>query len=265
MAVHDLWIRDVLTIYGSLIFGTVFIYYIVKLKWSKFTNYIYRSHLLGFETECAELMVSYKKRLLEPLNNIISKDPVLKAKNCIRLLEIGVKTGQNIPFYPDETHFIGVDCNHKLEEYLTRNGPLWQFAHIFIEKIIVGDGTQLKQIPTGYVDAVVTIRSLCSISPVADTLQEIKRILVLDGQYFFLEHIPHRKGTLTRWLQELLTKTKIWPTLFGDCRLDSNPLKEIKTTGFRKVKWDTFKLQGDVTQSYRLNLTCYHMMGIAKK
>ncbi|XP_074102862.1 thiol S-methyltransferase TMT1B-like [Cotesia typhae] len=266
MATCDIWIRNIISIYGLLLIIMLIIYYFVNSKWCKLTNYIYRSHLLGFESECAEVAVPYKRRLFESLNNLESYDKFLRFNNCIRVLEIGVKTGQNIQFYPNGTHLIGVDWNYKLKEYLTESDHAWQFSHIEIEKLIIGDGSCLiKDIPNNYLDAVVTTRSLCSVSSVPEVLKEIRRVLAPGGVYLFLEHIPDTKDALTRWLQGFLTKTKIWPSLFGDCRLDSNPLKFIQSANFKSVEWEKIKLRGYVSQPYRLNLTCYHIMGTARK
>ncbi|XP_057325497.1 thiol S-methyltransferase TMT1B-like isoform X2 [Microplitis mediator] len=265
MAACDISIRNIISIYGSLIIIILLVYYFIHSKWCKLTNYIYRLHLVGFESECAEVAVTYKKRLFESLNEIQSSDKILRFNNCIRVLEIGVKIGQNIQFYPNGTHLIGVDWNYKLKEYLTESDQAWQFSHIIIEKIIIGDGSYLKDIPDNYVDAVVTTRSLCSVASVPDVLCEIHRVLAPGGIYLFFEHIPDEKDALTRWLQGFLTKTKIWPSLFGDCRLDSNPLECIQSANFKSVVWEIIKLRGYVSHPYRLNLTCYHIMGTAKK
>ena len=86
-------------------------------------------------------------------------------------------TGENIQFYPDSTRLIGVDRNLRLPEYLTKGNRSWQFSHIIIERLIVGDGSCLREVPTGYVDAVVTTRSLCSVISLQSTLREIHRVL----------------------------------------------------------------------------------------
>ncbi|XP_011303282.1 methyltransferase-like protein 7A [Fopius arisanus] len=265
MGTSDLWIKDILTVYGSTLLTILIIVYIINWRWTKFVKNIYRLHLMGFETECAELAVNYKERLFAPLNEAFSNDEILKVEGAIRLLEIGVKTGENFHFYPDKTHLICVDWNYKLEDYLTKSDRAWQFSHIKFEKLIIGDGTSLKEIPSNYVDAVVTVRSLCSCSSVRETLGEIRRVLAPGGKYFFLEHIPEQEETFTHWFQWFLTKSKIYPSLFGDCRLDSSPLNDINTAGFSKISCESIILKGYVTHPYHLYLTRNHIMGIASK
>lgn len=85
--------------------------------------------------------------------------------------------GDNLPFYPQGTNFVGVDWNTKLPNYLINSDRSWQFDHLTFERFIIGDGSDLKKVATGYVDAVVTTRSLCSSKSMRKTLQEIRRVL----------------------------------------------------------------------------------------
>ncbi|OAD53556.1 Methyltransferase-like protein 7B [Eufriesea mexicana] len=170
---------------------------------------------------------------------------------------------ENIQFYPDGTHFIGVDRNLRLAEYLIKGNRSWQFSHIIIEHLIVGDGSSLKEIPTGHVDIVVTTRSLCSMTSLKSTLREIHRVLTPGGRYLFIEHIPENEGTFIRWLQKMLSQTRIWPSLYGGCHLDIHPIVDIKNTGFNHVTWDTFTLEGYVSQTFHLILSRQHVLGVA--
>ncbi|XP_015601578.1 methyltransferase-like protein 7A [Cephus cinctus] len=265
MSAKDLWIRDLITIYGSILIVTsVLIFWITK-KWSKFCENLYRSYLLGFEMECAELAGSHKKRLFKNLRYTESKDEILKIMGKVRILEIGVKTGNNIQYYPDGTHLICVDWNRKLGDYLINGERSYEFSHITIERLMIGDGSSLKGIPSGCVDVVVTTRSLCSTRSVRSTLREIYRVLAPGGTYLFFEHTMENDKTFIRWLQKILTKTGIWPALFGGCRLDSNPIKDIEKTGFQEVAWNPITLQGYVSQGFHLTLTRRHVVGTAKR
>ncbi|EZA53390.1 Methyltransferase-like protein 7A [Ooceraea biroi] len=234
-------------------------------KWPGLRKDIYKAHLLGFEIECAELASPYKEHLFKALQYIVSNDEMLRSMGSIRILEIGVKTGENIQFYPEGTHLIGVDWNVKLGEYLVKGHRSWQFSHVIIERLIVGDGSSLKEVPTGCVDVVVTTRSLCSVRSIRSTLQEIRRVLTPGGKYIFVEHVPEKKGTCKRWLQIALTRTGIWPSLFGDCRLDADCVAEIENAGFEKVSWTFLALEGYVSHSFHLSLSKQHVFGIATR
>lgn len=168
---------------------------------------------------------------------------------------------------------------------------------MIIERLIIGDGSSLKEVPTGCVDVVVTTRSLCSVKSVRSVLQEIRRVLapvrlyltrtfilyipnlyryllsdklriffyMQGGKYIFVEHVPEKKGTFIRWLQIALTRTGIWPSLFGDCRLDADCIAEIENAGFEKVSWTFLALEGYVSHSFHLSLSKQHVFGIATR
>lgn len=96
MAAVDLWIRDMITAYGSVLIILPVIIFALDWLWTKLAKSIYRLHLVGFEAESADLAQSYKRQLFAPLNVAYSNDQVLRSLNVIRVLEIGVKTGRSI-------------------------------------------------------------------------------------------------------------------------------------------------------------------------
>lgn len=63
----------------------------------------------------------------------------------------------NIQFYPDDIHFIGVDWNVGLAEYLNDENHFMEFGHINVKHLIIGYSSNLKQINSGTVDVVVSI------------------------------------------------------------------------------------------------------------
>lgn len=91
--------------------------------------------------------------------------------------DVRIFIGENIQFYPEGTHLIGVDWNVKLGEYLVKGNRSCEFSHVIIERLIMGDGSSLKEVITGCIDVVVTTRSLCSVKSIQSTLQEIRRVL----------------------------------------------------------------------------------------
>lgn len=85
------------------------------------------------------------------------------------------------------------------------------------------------------------------------------------GKYIFVEHVPEKEGTFVRWLQIALTRTSIWPSLFGNCRLDADCVAEIENTGFEKVSWTSLALEGYVSHPLHLFLSRQHVFGIATR
>lgn len=93
MSTTDLWMRDIVTYYGSVLFGFMIVAWILARQWNRFKEHLFRTYLLSFEAECADLAAPYKKQLFEPLRKIESNDEILRSIGRIRILEIGVKTG----------------------------------------------------------------------------------------------------------------------------------------------------------------------------
>lgn len=95
MSNYDLWVRDILASYGviTMIISCITIWIIQK--WPTWRKNIYKTHLLGFEMEYAELASPYKEHLFKTLQCMVSNDEMLRSMGCIRILEIGIKTGVN--------------------------------------------------------------------------------------------------------------------------------------------------------------------------
>lgn len=110
--------------------------------------------------------------------------------------KIIIFTGENIKFYPNGTKLIGVDWNSKLPEYLKKSDRAWEFSHVTLDKLIIGDGSRLRGIADNSVDAVVSVRSLCSTSSVSNTLEEIRRVLVPVNNVLLLSHNFYNRSKL---------------------------------------------------------------------
>lgn len=95
MSNNDLWVRDILASYGVIVMITLCIVIWAIRKWPTLRKDIYKTHLLGFEMEFAELASPYKEHLFKALQYIVSNDEMLRSMGSIRILEIGVKTGMN--------------------------------------------------------------------------------------------------------------------------------------------------------------------------
>lgn len=91
----DVWMRDILASYGVIASITLCTVIWMIQKWLTLRKDTYRTHLLGFEMECAELASPYKEHLFKALQYIVSNDEMLRSMSSIRILEIGVKTGTN--------------------------------------------------------------------------------------------------------------------------------------------------------------------------
>jgi demethylmenaquinone methyltransferase/2-methoxy-6-polyprenyl-1,4-benzoquinol methylase len=100
-----------------------------------------------------------------------------------RVLDLGIGTGKNIPYYPDECEVVGVDISdmmlsHAKEKAAHKNNiSLFQMD---AEKLAFKDDS---------FDCVITTFVLCSIPDPIAALKEMKRVCKPDGVVVNLEHM----------------------------------------------------------------------------
>ncbi len=102
----------------------------------------------------------------------------------MKILEIGIGTGKNIPYYPDETNVFGVDIAKKM---LDR-------AKIKVEKenknvYLLNMDVQHLAFKNRSFDMVFTTFAFCSVFDPIKGLKEIRRILKPSGKLYMLEHV----------------------------------------------------------------------------
>jgi ubiquinone/menaquinone biosynthesis C-methylase UbiE len=85
-------------------------------------------------------------------------------------------SGANLKFFPSGSQLIMVDINNSLIDKLRKNLEL--FPELHLEKLLMTDAADMKDIPDNSVDAVISQYVLCSIKNVSGVLKEVKRVLV---------------------------------------------------------------------------------------
>jgi ubiquinone/menaquinone biosynthesis C-methylase UbiE len=154
-----------------------------------------------------------------------------------RVLEIGIGSGLNLPFYGrNVTQIVGLEPSPKLldmaEETARRTSmPL---------ELIEGTAEAIP-IENQSIDTVVTTWTMCSIPNVEHALQEVRRVLRPGGRLLFVEHgrapEPH-----IRWWQDHLTPA--WKRISGGCHLNRAIGQLIGNAGFRFERLDNSYMRG---------------------
>lgn len=204
-----------------------------------------------------------KKDLFSSLASVVSHDPELRKDKRIKILEIGVGTGVNFSHYPDGTHLVVVDPNPHFIKYYNANRK--NFPKINSEDIIVTTGEKMGAVQDGSVDVVVMTLVLCSVSETEKIMQEILRILVPGGKFYFLEHIREFDAEKYFWrqkIQDFLTASRLWPFLFDGCCLNRDMLSCIESSGFSKVDGERF--YAPISNVF-FHLIKPHLKGVAEK
>lgn len=153
-----------------------------------------------------------------------------------RVLEVGMGTGANLPFYPAsyrtgegggltaaEPQLVGVDLSPRS---LARARARAAAAGMPLA-VAPMDAARLE-LPDNAFDTVVSTFTLCTLARPADALAEFHRVLHPRGQLLLVEHV--RLGGLG-WLQDLLTPlTRAW---YG-CHLGRDTLALLAAGPFRR-------------------------------
>ncbi|XP_054505235.1 thiol S-methyltransferase TMT1A [Agelaius tricolor] len=150
----------------------------------------------------------------------------------LRLLEIGTGSGSNFQFYPAGCRVTCSDINPNFQEGLSRN--MKKNQHLHYEQFLVAAGEDLRQVPSGSVDAVVCTLVLCSVHSVSSTLREVLRVLRPGGAFYFLEHVAAEHSSWTYFWQQVCYPT--WKLVFAGCCLTRELWKNLEEAKFSELK-----------------------------
>ncbi len=155
-----------------------------------------------------------------------------------RVLEIGIGTGLNLPFYdPDKVErVIGLDPGEgMLAKAGARIGALpfpVQFVALEGENIPLDRDT---------IDTIVVTYTLCTIPDVMSALAGMRRVVRPAGQLLFCEHGKAPDKSVRRWQDGL---NPLWKRISGGCNLNRDIPALLRASGFNITALDTMYLPG---------------------
>ena len=173
----------------------------------------------------------YEKYLLPKILNTVMKSPDLteiRAKLIPEatgnVLEVGIGSGLNLPFYEGNVNVVGLDPSVELQVYARevaeRSGVDVDFLSHRGEEIPCEDN---------YFDSVVITWTLCSIPDPVQALQEIRRVLKPSGKMIFAEHGLSPDASVAKWQARI---NPIWKVVGGGCNLNRKIDELIVQAGF---------------------------------
>jgi len=155
-----------------------------------------------------------------------------------RILEVGVGTGKNIPYYPKGAHVVAIDLSPRMLER-ARLVAKREEADVELHEM---DVEQLK-FPAGSFDAAVATFVFCSVPLPVAGLREIRRVLHPQGHLHLLEHVLSQKAGLR---QAMHLANPVAVRMMG-ANIDRETRRNIEAAGFaieeeRDLWLDVFKL-----------------------
>jgi ubiquinone/menaquinone biosynthesis C-methylase UbiE len=163
---------------------------------------------------------------------------------CGRVLEIGIGSGLNLPFYsPDVKQVYGVDPSLELQRMAGKRASAARFEVEFFTQ----SAEQQLPLEDSSVDTVVMTWTLCSIPHPALALAQMKRVLKASGRLIFIEHGRASSPGVARWQDRI---TPVWKRIGGGCHLDRKIDELITTAGFQISELKNFYLPGPKPMTY---------------
>lgn len=155
---------------------------------------------------------------------------------CGHVLELGVGSGLNLPFYDPRlvSSLAGIDPSRALLQRAHVAGQ----ACAFPVRLIEGSAEALPMADHS-VDTVLTTYSLCTIPDVQAALAEAMRVLKPGGHLLFLEHGLAEEAGLARFQRFL---NPIWKPCAGGCHLTRTPDQLIMGAGFSLSRLERYFL-----------------------
>ena len=180
-----------------------------------------------------EMKKFYEKYVLPKIINcacgtkpiLIQRQKIVPSASGV-ILEIGVGSGVNIPYYSNSNvkKLIGLDLQQ----------DNWDQAYKIAKKsdisidLLQGDGEELP-IPNNSIDTVLITYTMCTIPNVQRSLAEIKRVLKREGKLLFCEHGLAPDKNVQKWQNKL---NHIWKKCLGGCNLNRNIPELVLKSGF---------------------------------
>jgi SAM-dependent methyltransferase len=154
-----------------------------------------------------------------------------------RVLEIGVGSGLNLPFYRSSVQeVLALEPSPRLVSMARGVSHQAKTPVSFLE-------ASAEAIPLDQhcVDTIVTTWTMCSIPHAATALAEMRRVLRPGGKLLFVEH-GQAPDARVRWWQDRLTP--VWKCCSGGCHLNRPIRSMIEGAGFGIDRIETGYIPG---------------------
>lgn len=146
------------------------------------------------------------------------------------VLEVGIGSGLNIPFYDAAkvTKVIGLDPSPELNEMAEKVVAKTAAENGLAVDITLGSAEDMP-FPDDHFDSVVITYTLCTIADAAAANLEIRRVLKPGGKLIFCEHGLAPDAGVAKWQDRI---DPIWGKIAGGCHLNRDIPELITGAGF---------------------------------
>ena len=175
----------------------------------------------------------YERHVLpKVLDACCSTKPVNYQRNKIvphakgKILEIGIGSGINIPFYnkANVEKIYGLDPSEELNNIAQKKAIN---NNLKIDFLL--NGAEEIPLPSNSMDTILITYTLCTIQDLESSLKEIRRVMKDDAVMLFCEHGIAPDENVIKWQNRI---NPLWGKLFGGCNINRNIPEIIQSSGF---------------------------------
>ena len=155
-----------------------------------------------------------------------------------RVLEIGIGSGLNIPFYDTRRveHLWGLDPSSEMWLIAQKNA-----AEHHLDAEFIQSGAESIPLENNSADTVLMTFTMCTIPDIHMALDEVRRVLKPGGKLVFCEHGTAPDENIRRWQDRL---NPIWKKFSGGCNLNRSIPVILEQSGFKSADMRTMYLPG---------------------
>ena len=143
------------------------------------------------------------------------------------VLDIGIGSGLNIPFYNKSNinHLYGLDPSSELIKIAKRVAKTHKLEIEFLEC-----GAESIPLADNSIDTIVITYTMCTIPDISLSNAEMFRVLKPNGKLLFCEHGIAPDESVAKW-QKIINP--VWNKIAGGCNLNRDIPRLIKSSGLK--------------------------------
>ena len=182
------------------------------------------------------------------VNRVMSNPELIKLrqqwipKATGNVLEVGIGTGVNLPFYSKDVSVVGVDPASGLQNVAAEVA-----SDIGLKVELVNQSAESLPFENSVFDTAVVTWTLCSIPQPESALDEIRRVLRPNGKLLFLEHGRSNELGVAKWQDRI---NPLWRRVAGGCNINRQPTTSITECGFEIEALDEGYIPGPRIAAY---------------
>ncbi|MFN4219071.1 MAG: class I SAM-dependent methyltransferase [Candidatus Bipolaricaulia bacterium] len=142
-----------------------------------------------------------------------------------RVLELGIGTGLNLPYYPSEVELTGIDPNESFLEKARRRAQALRRP----VTLLAACAEELPFADCSF-DIVIATLVFCTVAEPEKALREVHRVLKPNGGFKLMEHVRVHNIVGAK-VQDLLTP--LWRHIANNCHLNRDTLTLVQSNGFQ--------------------------------